>query len=130
MVRYGQHVLRIETAVSNAKYDNNLQRITVRRRAPTDSLGCMVSTNKVSLRATVKVMTCHSLPNVQRVQIIQVAWRNHVFLEVTQVRYADEKRRIPGPAMTAGLRVGDIIVSILDDQTVNSLDHFKEVRIV
>eukprot|EP00750_Incisomonas_marina_P008499 INCI15497.3.p1 GENE.INCI15497.3~~INCI15497.3.p1 ORF type:complete len:567 (-),score=96.98 INCI15497.3:494-2089(-) len=99
---YGQHVLRIEAAVNSAKYDNDLNRITVRRAAPGDSLGCMVSTNRV-------------------------AWRNHVFLEVTQVRFADEDRRIPGPAMAAGLRIGDIIVSILGDQTVNSLDHFKEL---
>ena len=79
--RYGQHVLRIEAAVNNAKYDNDLNRITVRRAAPGDSLGCMVSTNRV-------------------------AWRNHVFLEVTQVRFADEERRVPGPAMAAGLRIG------------------------
>jgi hypothetical protein len=125
----------------------------------------------------------------------QVAWRNHVFLEVTQVRYMDEAKTVPGPAMAAGLRVGtsalqsmaiptdlstclrtyiycmelgvlllprmccvcvqlvlvmgfdvrcacvcacflraplptsgDIIVTILDDETVESLDDFKEVR--
>ena len=29
--------------------------------------------------------------------------------------------------MAAGLRVGDIIISIMDDKLVESLDHFKEV---
>ena len=41
---------------------------------------------------------------------VKVAWRDHVFLEVTQIRYIDEDERIPGPAMAAGLLVGECLI--------------------